>query len=96
MNEQWVRTAYAEGRVIGEFQSQDEPSRSMVVIRTLEGEAVVPRDGLITIDQDYLAGSLSHRIEDVLVAARQAGLSTDLIVEAIRRAMNRQDVSFDG
>ncbi len=96
MAEQWVRTAFAEGRIIGEFTSQDAAARPMVVIQTLDGQSVAPRDSLITIDHQYLAGSLSHRIEDVLAAARKAGWSSEIITEAVRQAMHRQDVSLDG
>lgn len=88
---EWARTHTFGGRVVGEFTSTDStPPRQMVVIMTLHGPEIAPRDTLIPLDHDDVIGSLSHRIEDIIDAAERVGYSADEIRAAVELALRRK------
>ncbi|MFV9505458.1 MAG: hypothetical protein AB4911_12960 [Oscillochloridaceae bacterium umkhey_bin13] len=88
---QWARTHAFGGRIVGEFTSTETiPPRQMVVIMTLNGPEIAPRDALIPLDDDDVIGSLAHRIEDVLDAAEQVGYNPDEIRAAVALALQRK------
>lgn len=90
---QWARTHAFGGRIAGEFVDDTAtPPRPMVVIMTLHGPEIAPRDTLIPLDPAEVIGSLSHRIEDVLDAAERVGYTPEEIRVAVEQALRRKAV----
>jgi hypothetical protein len=87
---QWARTHSFGGRIVGEFISLDDNARPMVVLMTINGPQVAPRDSLIPLDQQDIVDSLAQRVEDLLDAAERVGYSPDAIQTAIEAALRRR------
>jgi hypothetical protein len=85
---QWARTHTFGGRVVGEYlDATQTPPRPMVVLQTLSGPEIAPRDALIPLDPEDVVGSLAQRLADVLDAAARVGYSPDEMRQATEQAL---------
>lgn len=87
---QWARTHAFGGRVVGEYLDTTlDPPRPMVVLQTLSGTEIAPRDTLIPLDPEDVIGSLAQRLADVFDAAERVGYSPDELRAAVELALSR-------
>ena len=85
---EWARTHAVGGRVVGEFlDTTQSPPRPMVVLMTLSGPELAPRDSLIPLEPADVVGSLAQRLADVLDAAARVGYSPDEMRQAVEQAL---------